>query len=79
MNHRIALLALICLAACGKRDDLRPAAGASLPPRPLTAPVQPTVPELLQTTPEANPDRNDDVLKRSQERKEDRFELPPPR
>ena len=74
----IAGCALLALAACGKRDALRPPEGHSLPPKPATAAAKPTVDELLTPPPETRPNRSDDVLRRSEERPDDRFDLPPP-
>jgi len=80
MNIRtlLAAAALLALAACGKRDALRPADGHSLPPKPATAAIRPDVPALLTPPVETRPGRSDDVLRRSEERPDDRFNLPPP-
>ncbi len=80
MNRKTLLLAvaLIALSGCGKRDSLRPPEGHSLPPRPATSADQPTVDSLLTPPVETRPGRSDDVLKRSEERPDDRFNLPPP-
>jgi len=69
---------LLALAACGKRDALRPEQGHSLPPKPASAATAPTVDQLLSPPVETRPDRSDDVLRRSEERPDDRFDLPPP-
>lgn len=74
----LAATALLALAACGKRDALKPAEGHSLPPKPATAATQPDVPALLTPPIETRPGRSDDVLRRSEERPDDRFNLPPP-
>ena len=80
MNKRTLLAAtlLLALAACGKREALRPAEGHLLPPKPATAVAQPTVAQLLTPPIESRPGRSDDVLTKSQERPDDRFDLPPP-
>lgn len=80
MNIRTLLAAalLLGLAACGKRDALHPAEGHALPPKPATAFAQPTVDQLLTPPVETRPVRQDDVLRRSEERPDDRFDLPPP-
>jgi hypothetical protein len=69
---------LIGLAACGKEEVLKPAPGHMLPPKPATAAVQPDVDTLLKAPPETRPARVDDVVRKSQERPDDRFDLPPP-
>ena len=69
--------ALILLAACGSREQLRPAAGETLPPKPAAAAETPTPAELLEPSTQARPERSDELLKRSEERRDDRFDLPP--
>ena len=74
---RVALLlALLLVAACGRKNDLQPADG-TLPPAPSGAAAAPTVEAMLDPPPQAAPERVDDPVKRSEERREDRFELPP--
>ena len=79
MNVRrtILLTLLLATAACGRREALQPAEGASLPVAPQQAQVQPTVDQLLTPTPTARPDRSEEVLRRSEVRQDDRFDLPP--
>lgn len=69
----IALL----LAACGKAAPLKPAAGEALPAAPYGARATPTSEQLLTPTTEARPNRSDELLKRSEERQSDEFDLPP--
>jgi hypothetical protein len=66
------------LAACGKQEALTPAAGRALPVKPALTPVQPTVDQLLTPEIQARPVRSDELLKQSEERRDDRFDLPPP-
>jgi hypothetical protein len=73
----IVLVGALALGACGRRDALVPAAGTSLPVKPQQARVQPTVDDLLRPTPTARPSRNEEILRRSEERPDDRFDLPP--
>ena len=74
---RVALLiALLLVAACGRKNDLKPVDG-TLPPAPFGAAAVPTVEAMLDPPPQAAPERVDDPVKRSEERREDRFELPP--
>lgn len=65
------------LAGCGVRAPLQPEPGESLPAAPATAARQPTSEELLERPPIAAPARVDELLTRSEEREEDRFDLPP--
>jgi hypothetical protein len=71
------LAAALLLVACGGREPLRPAAGEQMPAAPVTAARAPTTDELLSPPPIARPDRVDETLRRSEERQEDRFDLPP--
>jgi len=69
--------AAILLAGCGGREPLRPAAGDSMPVAPAMAARAPTTEELLTAPPEARPQRTDELLRRSEPREDDRFDLPP--
>jgi hypothetical protein len=76
---RLALLAaVIGLAACGRVSDLKPPPGKSLPVKPMMARTTPTAEQLLTAPPYARPDRVDDLVKKSQPRAADPFDLPPP-
>jgi hypothetical protein len=77
---RIVLLTAGCLvaAACGKTAQLQPARGQSLPVKPLLAKATPTAEQLLELPTNARPERVDELIKRSQPRQPDRFDLPPP-
>ncbi len=71
------LLLPLVLGACGLREPLRPAPGESMPPAPPMAPRARTTDELLAPPPVARPGRIDELLRRSEEREDDRFDLPP--
>ena len=75
--RRAALALLLLAAGCGKVEPLRPAGGAGLPPAPAHAARAPTTDELLTPPPIARPTRTEDTLRRSEEREDDRFDLPP--
>lgn len=77
---RSLLLILVALSAtaCGRRQSLQPAPGQTLPPKPALARTQPTVDQLLTPEPLARPERSEELLRRSEEREDDRFDLPPP-
>src|SRR5690348_17297380 len=70
--------ALLALGACGRVVDLKPAPGQPLPVRPLMARSTPTPNDLLAIPTYAKPDRVDELMKRSEPRKQDPFDLPPP-
>jgi predicted small lipoprotein YifL len=74
----ILLLATAPLAACGLREPLQPPPGESMPPPAAMARRAPTTEELLTPPPIARPERVDELLRRSEERRDDRFDLPPP-
>ncbi len=77
---RLALMFLctIGLAGCGTIEPLEPAPGQSLPVKPLMARTTPTAEELLQLPVMADPDRVDELMRRSEPRRSDPFDLPPP-
>jgi PBP1b-binding outer membrane lipoprotein LpoB len=77
-THFLVVATALLLAGCGQREALKPAEGHSLPPKPMMAPTQPTVVELLKPPVDSRPGRSDDSLTKSQERPDDRFNLPPP-
>ena len=78
MIRPLIFIAVFALAGCGKVGPLEPAAGQALPVKPLMATTTPTATELLAFTPQAKPERVDELMTRSQPRKSDRFDLPPP-
>ena len=70
-------LAALAVAACGNRRDLKPAAGQALPVAPLGREDRPTAEELTTPSPQARPERSVELRKRSEEREDDPFDLPP--
>ena len=68
---------LLLTAGCGKQEQLRPRPGEHLPPQPATAAQRPGVAQLLTPSPEARPERNAEQIRRSRERAQDPFDLPP--
>lgn len=78
MSRALAfLLLLTALAACGARRDLAPAEGEKLPPKSAQAVTAPTPEEMLEVPAQTEPHRVTDPLRRSQDRPEDPFDLPP--
>ena len=77
MRILLALPGLALLAACGTVEPLRPKAADAMPPKPEMAARAPTTEELLTLPPNARPARQDDGLRRSEEREDDAFDLPP--
>jgi hypothetical protein len=77
-RHLLAIGAVAALAACGRQADLQPAPGHPMPVKPLMAKTTPTVEQLLTPPSYARPDRVDELVKKSQPRPQDPFDLPPP-
>jgi hypothetical protein len=77
MRAGLILLALP-LAGCGLDQPLQPPEGGHMPAAPAMAARAPTVDELLTPPTNARPERIDELLRRSEERQDDRFSLPPP-
>ena len=73
----ILLTGFALLAGCGRMAELQPAPGQPLPVRPLMARVTPTPDQLLTPPTYARPDRVDELVKRSQPRQADPFDLAP--
>jgi hypothetical protein len=72
------LIAVLLLSACGGKVALTPKDGKSLPIKPQTASAVPTPEQLITPDVQSRPKRSDEQLKRSQERQDDKFDLPPP-
>jgi hypothetical protein len=78
MMKRLIVLGALLLGACGQMADLQPARGEPMPVKPLLARTTPTAEQLLTPPTNADPERIDELVKRSEPRKPDRFDLPPP-
>ena len=68
---------LLALSSCGLRKPLAPAEGQSMPRAPAMASRAMTTDELITPPTIARPERLDELLQRSEERHDDRFDLPP--
>lgn len=73
-----ALASLVILSACGNRGSLEPPKGQSLPPAAYGEAERPTSEELMTPSTQAQPERSDELLRRSEKRQDDKFDLPPP-
>ena len=78
------MMRLICLglfaamlAACGSRAPLEPAAGNILPPPAYGTSESPSTEQLLELEALAAPERSVELRRRSEEREDDPFDLPP--
>ena len=72
------LAAAALLGACGAKEDLKPAANQPAAVIPVGATRAPTTEELTTPDAQALPTRSDELLKRSEKREPDDFDLPPP-
>ena len=77
MTRLIPLALVLALAGCGAAKQLQPAPGASLPPAPYGAKATPTPAQLLTPTTQQRPQRSDELLSNSEQRRSDDFDLPP--
>jgi len=65
------------LAGCGSRQTLVPQPGNTLPPAAFGASEPATAEELIEPSTQARPERSVELLRRSEARAEDPFDLPP--
>lgn len=72
-----SLAGLAALSACGQRAELEPLPGQSLPPAPYAMERPLTPDELLEPDTLAAPERSVELRRRSEEREDDPFDLPP--
>ena len=68
---------VLVITACGQREDLEPAVGSALPPKAYGAEAAPEAEELLRPETLASPERSVELRRRSEEREDDPFDLPP--
>lgn len=81
MNLRkpLAVALALCVAGCGKVGNLEPRAGNSLPPKAHGQKEEQSAAALTRPSVQARPGRTDELLKRSDRRESDQFDLPPGR
>jgi len=72
----VVLVALL-LGGCGSAKGLKPAPGEPLPVAPYGADATPTPDDLLTPRVQARPQRSDELLRNSERRRSDDFQLPP--
>ena len=76
MKTATILLGALALAGCGA-SRLKPAPGEALPVAPYGATATPTPGQLLTPSNQARPQRSDELLTASEDRRSDDFDLPP--
>ena len=77
MRRLVVSALILALAGCGAAAPLKPKVGQSLPVAPYGAEQKPTAEALLKPTSQAAPERSVELRKRSEERVQDPFDLPP--
>ena len=77
MRRIVLVMLALVLSSCGVRADLKPQAGKQLPVAPYGRQDRPTAANLLVPTPQASPERSVELRKRSEQRADDPFALPP--
>ncbi|MCX9146637.1 hypothetical protein OPU67_04715 [Erythrobacter sp. WG] len=77
MRLAAALALAALLSACGAQAPLVPPKNAALPPAPYGASERPSADELLRRDALAAPERSVELRRRSEEREDDPFDLPP--
>ena len=73
----VVLVLGICLAGCGKVGDLEPKTGTTLPVKAYGQTTEQSAQALSAPNVQARPGRTDELLKRSERRVDDPFDVPP--
>ncbi len=77
MRIALIMIAGLAVSACGSRAELTPLEGTTLPPA-AYGEQQPSQPDQLLELPAlAAPERSVELRRRSEEREDDPFDLPP--
>lgn len=77
-TRKLLLIGLgLSLAACGKVGDLEPRTGNAMPPKAYGQKAEQTAEALTTPSVQARPGRTDELLKRSERRQDDPFDVPP--
>ena len=77
MRAALILAISLALAACGARAPLEPVEGTNLPPPAFGTADRPETEELLELEALSAPERSVELRRRSEEREDDPFDLPP--
>lgn len=71
------LTVLAALSACGKVGPLEPTPGITPPAKAIGQTEVPGTTELLEPSVQTRPGRSDELMRRSERRTDDPFDLPP--
>lgn len=83
MMHRkqgailVGSIVLLAAGGCAQQGELKPLPGEELPVAPFGSEVRPSAIELLELEPQVAPERNLELRRRSEERADDPYDLPP--
>jgi hypothetical protein len=78
LGRKIATLSLaLAIAGCGKVGDLEPKAGQAMAPKAIGQTEPSTAEELSTPSVQTRPGRSDELMRRSERRRDDPFDLPP--
>jgi hypothetical protein len=69
--------AALALAACGKVGDLEPKVGQTMPAKAIGQTEAASAEALSTPSVQARPGRSDELMRRSERRRDDPFDLPP--
>ena len=67
----------LCVAGCGKVGDLEPRTGNGMPPQAYGQTTGQSAKLLTTPSVQARPGRTDELLRRSERREDDPFDIPP--
>lgn len=73
----VAIIMLTALSACGKVGPLAPKAGQAPPAKTYGQTEVPSSEALVLASEQARPGRSDELMRRSERRTDDPFDLPP--
>ena len=73
----VVILSLAALSACGKVGPLEPKAGQAPPVKAYGQTAVPNSEALVVASEQARPGRSDELMRRSERRTDDPFDLPP--
>lgn len=71
------VLVVLTLSACGKVGDLQPKAGQAMPDKAYGQSEVPGAEELSTPSVQTRPGRSDELMRRSERRRDDPFDLAP--
>ncbi len=72
-----AAAAMLAVSGCGRVAEFAYDASRRAPPQPVGSTEAMTPQKLIEPGPQARPQRSDEVLRKSEERRSDEFDLPP--